>query len=190
MKSFFKKHWPLVGMGVLLALVAINLIKSGKEVTQEPRMEEAVSKEGLKLKDIHYTHDDPDKGLKWILNAGEVKYSEDKSFVTFRKFKLRLEPEKKPWLKLTGKKGNYSEKTGNINLWGNLEGFSENGYKIYTEHVLINQKVGHVSTDKPVKIVGPFFSVEGKGLFVDLAKETLKIFSDVTTILKKETLIL
>ena len=152
-------------------------------------MEDEVSTEGLKLKDIHYTHDDPDKGFKWILDAREVKYSEDRSSVTFHDFKLRLEPEKKPWFKLTGKKGNYSENSGDINLWGNLEGFSENGYKIFTEHILINEKDGHVSTDKPVKIFGPFFSVKGKGLFVDLKKETLKIFSDVTTTLKKETLI-
>jgi len=189
MKNFFKRHWPLVGLGILLALVAINFIKSGKEVAQEPRMEDVVAKEGLKLKDIHYTHDDPDKGLKWVLDAKEVEFSEDKSFITFHNFQLRLKPKKKPGFKLNGKKGNFSEHSGDINLWGNVEGFSENGYKVFTEHVLINEKHGHISTDKPVKIVGPFFSVKGKGLFVDLEKETLKIFSDVTTTVKKEILI-
>ncbi len=189
MKSFLKRQWPLIGVGVLLAVVAIYLIKSGKEVAQEPRIENEGSKEGLKLKDIHYTHDDPDKGVKWILDAREVKFSEDKSSIYFHNFHLRLEPEKKPWFKLKGKEGNYSEHSGDINLWGDLEGFSENGYRIITEHILINEKRGHVSTDKHVEIFGPFFTVKGRGLFVDLEKKTLKIFSDVTTTLKKETLI-
>jgi len=173
----------------LLALVAIYLTNPDKEVTQEPSIEETVSKEGLKLKDIHYTHDNPEKGFKWILDAKEVKYSEDRSSVTFHDFKLRLEPEKNPWFKLTGKKGTYSEQSGDINLWENLKGFSENGYKFFSDHILINEKAGHAKTDKPIKIVGPFFSVEGKGLFVDFKKKTVKIFSNVTTTIKKEVLI-
>lgn len=144
-----------------------------------------LSGEGLNLKDIHYTHNDSDEGLKWVLDAEEVKFSGDKNSIFFQDFLLKLELRDSQWLKLKGKQGNYFRASGDINLLGNLEGFSGNGYKIETEHILINEKTGLLSTKKPVKIFGPFFSVAGKGLFADLEKKKLKILSDVTTIFNK-----
>jgi lipopolysaccharide export system protein LptC len=54
---------------------------------------------------------------------------------------------------------------------------------------MINERLGHVSTEEPVKIFGPFFSVSGKGLIMDLEKESAKILSDVTTTIEQEFLI-
>jgi LPS export ABC transporter protein LptC len=189
MKSSLKRQWPLIGLGLVVALVAFYLIRSGKEYTQRSFLWEAVSGDGAKLKDIHYTQDDPDKGLKWVLDAREVRFSEDKRSMLFHDFHLKVEPENRPYFELNGKRGDYSRDSGEINLWGNLEGFSGNGYRIVTEHLLFNEKRGHVSTEKPVKIFGPFFSVAGQGLFVDLEKERLQILSDVTTILDQGSLI-
>ena len=189
MKSSLTRQWPLIGLGLVVALVAFYLIRSGKEYTQRSFLWEAMSGDGAKLKDIHYTQDDPDKGLKWVLDAREVRFSEDKKSILFHDFHLKMEPENRPYFELNGKRGDYSRDSGEINLWGNLEGFSGNGYRIVTEHLLINEKRGHVSTEKPVKIFGPFFSVAGQGLFVDLEKERLRILSDVTTILDQGSLI-
>ncbi|HBF43486.1 MAG TPA: LPS export ABC transporter periplasmic protein LptC [Desulfobacteraceae bacterium] len=190
MKSFFKRQWPLIGTGVLLILAAFYLMKSGKGIVQEPIIKEVVSEERIKLEDIHYTHEDPEKEMKWILDAKKVNFSADRNSIFFHDFKLTLQPKNKPWYKLTGKKGDYHKKSGVINLSGDLEGFSEDGYKITTEQMRINEKKGCLKTDKPVKISGPFFSVEGKGLFVDLKKEKAKILSDVTTIVKGRSLVL
>ena len=76
-----------------------------------------------------------------------------------------------------------------MNLWGNLEGVSGNGFKIVTDHILINEKRRQLSTDRPVKIIGPYFSVHGRGLFVDLEKETLKIHTNVTAVINNDPLI-
>jgi lipopolysaccharide export system protein LptC len=56
--------------------------------------------------------------------------------------------------------------------------------------VEINEKRGHLTTDKPVEILGPLFTVKGQGLFADLKKETVRILSDVTTTIKREARIL
>jgi len=189
MKTLLKKHWPLIGLGALLVLVSFYLIRSGKEIVRGPMVRNIISGEGLSLKDIHYTQDDPDRGFKWVLDAKEVKFSEDRSNITFIEFRLKVEPENRPSFKLKGKRGDYSRDSGEINLWGELEGLSENGYRITTEYMLINEKKGQLRTDKPVKISGPFFTVTGRGLFVDMEKEKLKIFSDVTTIIDKESML-
>ena len=67
-----------------------------------------------------------------------------------------------------------------------MEGFYGNKYKIFTEYVLINEKLGYLKTEKPVKIIGPFFNVKGRGLFADMTEEKIKVLSDVTTIINKE----
>ncbi len=189
MRAFLKRHWPLVGLGVLLALVASYLLKSGKDLLEESGLKEIMAGEGLKLQDVHYTQDDPDKAVKWILDAKEVRFSGDRKTFSFNDFRLRVEPEDRPVLKLMGKRGDYQGDSGDIKLWGDLEGYSENGYKITTDHVLINEKDGSLRTDMPVKIVGPFFSVAGRGLFVDLKKKTLKILSDTVAIIDREAFI-
>jgi LPS export ABC transporter protein LptC len=188
LKRLLKRQWPLIGLGLLLAVVAFFLLKSGRQLIQKPLLSAISSGEGIKLKDIQYAQDDPKKGMRWVLNAREVKFSKDKKSIFFNDFHLKVEPEKRPFFTLKGNKGDYSKDTGEINLWGNLEGFSGDGYRIFTEHLLISEKRGHVSTDEPVKIFGPFFSVSGKGLFVDLEEERLKILSDVTTLLNQRSL--
>lgn len=189
MKYFLKRQWPLLGLGLLLASIAIYLVRSGKELIQVPFLKDVMSGEGIKLKDIQYSQDDPDKGLKWVLDAREVSFSEDRKALFFYDFHLRLEPENRPFFELKGNRGDYSRDSGTINLWGDLDGLSGNGYRIVTEHLMINEKSRQVSTEKPVKISGPFFTVAGRGLFVDLEQESFQVLSDVTTVIDQEALI-
>jgi LPS export ABC transporter protein LptC len=189
MRISFKRQWPIFGLAVLLLVVAFFLIKPGKEVLQKPAVHEPPPREGLKLEGIHYTQADPDRGIKWVLDAREVRFSGDKMTIFFNDFRLRVEPENRPLFKLKGKNGDYSRDSGEIKLWGDLEGFSGAGYRIRTDDILINEKSGHVSTDKPVKIFGATFSISGKGLFMDLKKKRFRILSDVVTIIEKGSLI-
>jgi len=173
-------------MVALVGLVSFYLIQSGEDGLREPYMEGVEAGEGLKGKGIHYTHDDTEKGMKWILDAKEVTFSGDQNSLVFRDFKLRLEPESKPWLEMKGKRGEYSRESGDINLWGELEGRSQDGYRFTTERLNINEKTKQARSDDVVEITGPLFSLKGKGLFADLNEERVKILSDVTSILKQE----
>jgi len=135
---------------------------------------------GLKLKDIHYTHDDPEKHVKWVLDAKEVIFSNDKTTIFFNDFTLNFKPENKQSFRVTGKHGIYFRQKGKLDIKGNLEGLSENGYRILTEHALVDEKAGTIHGADPVTITGPSIHVTGKGLFVDIKRSRLKILSDVT----------
>ncbi|MGD2125176.1 MAG: LPS export ABC transporter periplasmic protein LptC [Desulfobacteraceae bacterium] len=190
MTKFLKKHWPLAGILVLLAVVSFYLIQAQKEPIQKPALAEADADEGVKLEDIHYTQNDPDQRVKWVLDATEVKLTKDKRYIRFRDFRLRLEPEDRPAVELEGKKGKYDKNTGEITLRGNLRGRTDNGYRFMTERAIYKQKQGDLETDQPVKIIGPFFSVEGRGLYFNVENEILIIHHNVTTSIDNDALIL
>ncbi|MCF8145970.1 MAG: LPS export ABC transporter periplasmic protein LptC [Deltaproteobacteria bacterium] len=185
MKILLKRHWPLLGLGALLLIVAFYLAKSGKELVKTTALlKDMVSGEGLKLEDIHYRQNDPEDKIKWVLDAEEVRLSEDKKVVRFYGFDLMVEPEARPGFKLSGKRGNYFKDSNQIELWGELKGLYGNDYQIFTEYLLVSDNFGRLSTDRPVRISGPFFTVKGQGLVADLPNETIRILSDVTTTLK------
>ena len=88
--------------------------------------------------------------------------------------------------RLKGEKGDYSRDSGRINLRGNLQGTSSDGYRVVTDQILINENTGLLNTDGHVKIFGPFFSIEGQGLSIDVEKETVKILSKVTSVINED----
>ncbi|UCF84174.1 MAG: LPS export ABC transporter periplasmic protein LptC [Desulfobacteraceae bacterium] len=190
MNLFLKKHWPLLGIGILLLVLSLYIIRSQKPTMKESLPPDAVTQEGLKLENISYTQNDPDEGMKWILDAKEVRFSKDKTFFSFRNFRLKLQAENRPRVELEGKRGDYDKNSGEINLRGDLRGHTDNGYRIITDHILYKEKEGYFKTDEPVKIFGPFFSVAGRGLYFNPEKEILRIISDVTTRINRDSLVL
>ena len=175
-----------MGVGLVLLVVAFYLIRAGDSLFPAQMLRHAVSGEGLKLRDIHYTHDDTDEGIKWVLDAREIRFSENRSTIFFEDFRLKLEPKDKPWLQLTGKGGEYSRDSGDIRLWGELEGVSSDGYKLKTERIQINEKRRDLSSDERVRIWGPFFSLEGKGFSANLESKRFRVASEAITVLYKE----
>ncbi len=190
MIPLFKKHWPLLAIATLLFVVGLYMMGAQKEIIKESLLADIVGEEGIKLKNVSYAQNDPNQGMKWTLDAKEVKFSKDKTFISFKDFRLKLRPQNRPTVELKGKKGDYDRNSGEINLHGDLQAYTDNGYRIITEHILYKEKEGYLKTEEPVRILGPFFSVAGRGLYYNPEKETLRINSDVTTRITKESLIL
>ncbi len=187
MKNFVKRHWPLVGVGILLLVVVFYFAKAGKDfVKTAALLKDVISGEGVKLKDIHYRQDDPDEKIKWVLDAKEVRFSEDRKTIHFFEFYLKVEAEERPGFSLRGERGVYFKDMGKIELWGKLDGTYGKEYRFLTEYVVINEKKGTVNNEEPVEILGPLFTVKGKGLFADLSENRIKILSNVVTTIDRE----
>jgi LPS export ABC transporter protein LptC len=101
-------------------------------------------------------------------------------------FHLTLKPENKPVVTVQGKQGEFDKRTGLLVLQGDLTGETEDGYRFATEQAVYHHKEGYLETDRAIKISGSFFSIEGKGLFLDLNKEKLQILSNATTLIYGE----
>ncbi len=179
-----------MGMVALLAVVGFYLVKAPDDSPEDASPTDTVEDESFRLKNIHYIQENPDGGAKWILDADEVRFSEDRQYISFNNFHLKLEPENNFVIELVGKNGSYDKIADVINLSGNLEGHTDSGYRIATDRVLYKQKKGHLNTDGAVEITGPFFSVTGNGLHVNLNTETIKIIHDTITVIERGSLIL
>ena len=187
-----QKYWPLLGIVILLIVISFYLIKARYNTIEESIVSYFVSEEGLRLENIHYIQNNPDEGVKWTLDAKEGKFSKDKLHISFKNFRLKLEREKRSTFELEGRGGDYNKASSEINLWGDLRGYTDNGYSIITERIFIKQNECYVKPEERVKIIGPFFSVTGQGLYFNLEGEILKVLSDVTTLIdmEKESLVL
>jgi len=187
MKSFVKRHWPLLGVGILLLAVGFYFAKAGKDLIKTTALiKDIISGEGVKLEDIHYRQDDPDEKIKWVLDAKEVRFSEDRKTIRFFEFYLKVDAEGRPGFSLRGEKGVYHKDVGKIEMWGKLDGSYGKEYRFLTEYVTIDEKKGTVNNEEPVEIRGSFFTVKGKGIFADLSNNRIKILSNVTTVINQE----
>lgn len=188
MSRFLSKYWPVIGIAVLVIVIGFYLFEAWYGFIEKSGLFDPGEMEGFKLKNIHYIQSQADEKVKWTLDATEVKFSRDKKQIFFKNFRLKLEPENRPSLELKGRAGDYDTVSSEINLRGGLHGSTNNGYSIITEHLLFRQKQSLIKSDEKVRIIGPFFSVTGQGLFFDLEKESFKILSDVTTAIERESL--
>jgi len=177
-------------MSLLLAAMTVYLFQARREPVEQKAAQDKESEEGIRLKDIHYVQDDPAHKVNWALDASEAKLSKDQQFVTFLNFHLTLKPENKPVVTVKGKQGEFDKRTGRLVLQGDLIGETEDGYRFTTEQAVYHHKEGYLEADQAVKISSAFFSIEGKGLLLDLGKEKLQILSNATTLIYGEPPIL
>ncbi|MFH0844762.1 MAG: LPS export ABC transporter periplasmic protein LptC [Pseudomonadota bacterium] len=181
MKKYLIKHWPLMGIGGLIIVVFLYFLGAARELAQITSSMDTHSEEGLRLKNIHYTQNNPDDKVKWTLDAKEVQFSQDRQRLSFSDFLFEADFVDRRSIKLEGKKGDYDKNSGEINLQGNLRGHTDNGYVILADHFLFKHKEGILITEEPVKIIGPDITVSGRGAYFDVEKRILRILSGVTT---------
>ena len=189
MFKFIRKYWPVAGIAIILIIIGFYLLKSGSEIIGEFNIGSIGQEGGLKLENIHYVQDNPDEGIKWMLDAGKVKFTDDNRFISFDNFELNLSPDYESNIRLIGDSGNFDRKLKKLELKGSLKGFTNDGYSITTEHIIFKQDEGLLSSDESVDLAGPFINVKGRGLQLDIGKMNLKILSDVTTIIDKALLV-
>lgn len=107
------------------------------------------------LAGLHLIRNDPDEGARFELKADNVMPSEDGKTFQLNNFNFRLESDDSLSFELEGEIADYK------------------------------QEEGYLTTDDTVTLKGSFFSVTGKGLRVDLKNGTLRILSDINTVIDK-----
>ena len=182
------KLLPLLGIALLLTAIGFFMMRSGGEDPEELIPEEVSPAEDFSSKNFEAIQLDPDKGVTWELKAEEAGGSLKEGIGRFKKFRIKLHAEDGLDFDLEGNSGEINRIKDEIIFSGDLKGKTSNGYMVYTEQLLLNDKEGTIKSDDTVTFVGPFFTMTGKGLFMDLNKETLELLKDINSTIDIESL--
>jgi LPS export ABC transporter protein LptC len=177
--------FPIIGILVLLMIVAFFLFKVPRLAMISSKLPDLIPGESLKINDIEYSQDYKNGEGKWELKAKEGHFFDKKQLVTLKDVTLRLDSFKENSFIIKGDEGDYFRETGEITLRGDVIGNSTNGYQIETSLLIYKQKDESVETDKPIRVIGPFFQVRGDGLYIDLKKKIFTVKGDVITTITK-----
>jgi LPS export ABC transporter protein LptC len=180
-----KKYLPIAGIVILFLILGYFLVKSpGGKGINKTTINELPLDAGLTGKTLHIVEEHPEEGYRFILDADQAISSLNEERVTLDGVGLKFERKNGLTMEIKGVRGDFNKSLNEISLKGDVQGRSSDGYSISTDHIVYNQKEGVLKTDEPVKMKGPFFSVSGRGLLFYPGKETLKIISNVTTMLE------
>ena len=186
MKRLIKYYWPIIGLFFMILIIGYYIkIGPGKVVKKKSRLNQMLPHYALELKDVRYTNDNPDKDIKWELEAKRVRFSKDRSLIRFFNFHLIVHSKDKKDFDLKGNEGRYKRNENMLYLKGNLRAIYGNDYTLYTDSLVFNEKTGQGRTKDPVEIKGSFFDIDGIGMWLDIKKKRIKVLSDVKSIIRK-----
>jgi LPS export ABC transporter protein LptC len=171
--------WPIAGIVVLLLIVAAFII-TGPSLTQVSTTTPLVPGESLKMSEVQYDQD-KEGGQGWELVAKEAHFFDTTQIVSLKDVLLTLDSTEDNSYTIRGNEGDYCRKSEEIILKGKVVGKSKSGYQLETTQLTYRQKEESVITDKPVRLIGPFFRVKGDGLYIDLKRNRFMVKRNVFT---------
>lgn len=181
MRKIPKITWPIAGIVFLLMIAAFFLFKVPHLVMVSSTTSNLVPGESLKVSDVKYSQDYKNGEGKWELKAKEAHILHKSEIVALKDVFLKLDSVEKNSFTIKGNEGDYFRESGKIILKGDVIGRSANGYQIETSLLIYRQKDESVETDQPIRVVGPFFRVEGDGLYIDLKTKKFMVKENVCT---------
>ncbi|MEI6127568.1 MAG: LPS export ABC transporter periplasmic protein LptC, partial [Pseudomonadota bacterium] len=82
-------------------------------------------------------------------------------------------------------RGEFNTETKNITMTGAIEGLMPDNTTIHTESFFFNNEKRLITTDDNIVITRSNFSMEGRGMIIDLAREKLSILGNVKALGRK-----
>jgi LPS export ABC transporter protein LptC len=172
----------LIGGIVLVSLLANLRARKASEAVERVTK---VSTEGadMKLEKIRFVEDK--QGQKtWELEAESVHQYREQNMMVLENVKVTFYAKEGRIIYLTGKQGKVYQDSKNVDVSGDVELTTSDGYQLKTHSASYNHLEKIVSTADPVEIEGDQIRLTGKGMLVDVEAKTFKILSDVKTQLR------
>lgn len=139
----------ILSIGIILIII-FNYLEKDESVKLKISMESSVFKE------VNFIQK-KETQQKFKFYAQEAFMSEDGKILDLNNLTM-IFPEKE--FEVIAKKGVYYTETGDVYLSKEIEGVSKD-YKIYGSEAFWNGKERFLYSEKPIKIVGNKFSIEG-----------------------------
>ena len=174
---------------VVFIVIVAGYIISGSDIVLNLGKHQIAAEdqnEGLNLQEASYSHETDE--MKWNIDAAKVQFSRDQQNINFTDFLLTISSKNRSPFRVRGENAFYDRTSGTIYMSGNVTGESDDGYKLETDRVSVNEQTKEMKSDAFVKITGPFFTVTGSGFEGQLAQQRFRIMSETNANINKEVL--
>lgn len=181
-KKFF------IALAALLIGVAITVavtIRAGWFYSKRIGLKDLeITKQGISLKEIQLSEDDPHKSFRWTLHAKEVNVNKENTILEFKDYLLQLVSEKHGQLDLRGPKGNYLRDQRLFRLTGEISLESLEGYMVKGKDVVFEEGKGLISSEQGITLLGKDISLYANRFLFDLDTGHLKMERQVKATFK------
>ncbi len=141
-------------------------------------LEEVVKRADLSLKDIDYTHI-VDGKKQWTLKADQVDYLQKDDVYSLRQVRVLYYASPERVVTLQGKEGLFSRSEGWVRVKGEAVITADGGYKAESEEFTYRIQSQEVQSQEEVRLAGPGFAINGRGLTVNLGTWKARLQNDV-----------
>jgi len=166
--------------GIVLFRLWMNLQekKASEKVEALPK----ISTDGadMSLEKIRFVEDK--HGQKtWELEAKSIQQYQDQNIVMLEEVKVTFYTKEGQSFILSGRQGKIYQDSKNMELVGEVQLTSSDGYQLKTHSVAYHHQERKVTTSDSVEIEGKQIRLVGRGMLVDLEAQSFKILSHVKT---------
>jgi len=169
----------LVG-GAVLGSLWLNL--RGREASGEREGVPKISTEGanMRLEKIRFVEEK--QGRKtWELEAKLIHQYQDQNTMVLEDVRVTFYTKEGRSFVISGKKGKVHQDSKDMELVGDVELASSDGYLLKTHSISYRHSERKATTSDPVEIEGKEIQVAGKGMLVDMEAKVIKVLRQVKT---------
>ena len=173
----------LILAGTLAAIVALRYRPAGQLAEVVKALPSGVD---LALQDINYTHSEAGVA-RWRLVAKQVQHRAEQQGMVVADLQLTFfDPAGVEQGKLTARNGQVNADFSVVEVRGEVQIVSRNGYTLQTDHLIYHQEDRSIRTDAPVRLVSTMIQLDGIGLTVDLATQRLQVHNKVRAVVQAQ----
>lgn len=173
----------LILAATLAAIVALRYRPAGQLAEVVKALPSGVD---LALQDINYTHSEAGVA-RWRLVAKQVQHRAEQQGMVVAELQLTFfDPAGVEQGKLTARNGQVNADFSVVEVRGEVQIVSRNGYTLQTDHLTYRQEDRSIRTDAPVRLVSKNMQLDGVGMTVDLATQRLQVHDKVRAVVQAQ----
>jgi LPS export ABC transporter protein LptC len=140
----------------------------------------------LALQDINYTHSEAGVA-RWRLVAKQVQHRAEQQGMVVADLHLTFfDAAGIEQGTLTARNGQVTADFSVVEVRGEVQIVSRNGYTLQTDHLTYRQEERSIRTDAPVRLVSTDMQLDGVGLTLDLATQRLQVHDKVRAVVQAQ----
>jgi LPS export ABC transporter protein LptC len=167
----------LIG-GLVLIRLWVNLRE--REASGEKEIVPAISIEGadMRLEKIRFVEDKEGRRT-WELEAKLIRQYQDQNTMVLEDVTVTFYTKEGHSFVISGRKGTVHQDSKNIELVGDVQVTSSDGYLLKTHSITYDHAERKASTSDPVEIEGKEIQLVGKGMRVDVEAKVITVLHQV-----------